>query len=51
MVSCLPDIAIAVVDLLQEMTDVESLTESDSDGANLLIDSLVRMTFNSLGIK
>lgn len=34
------DISIAVVDLLQEMTDVDALTDSE-DGANILIDALV----------
>jgi beta-catenin-like protein 1 len=34
------DISIAVVDLLQEMTDVDTLTESE-EGANVLIDALV----------
>ena len=34
------DISIAVVDLLQEMTDVDTLTEND-EGADVLIDSLV----------
>ena len=34
------DISIGVVDLLQEMTDVDTLTESD-EGANILIDSLL----------
>ncbi|ELU18447.1 hypothetical protein CAPTEDRAFT_149947 [Capitella teleta] len=35
------DISIAVVDLLQEMTDVDTLTESE-DGANVLIDALLQ---------
>ncbi|XP_064640145.1 beta-catenin-like protein 1 [Lineus longissimus] len=34
------DISIAVVDLLQELTDVDALTESD-DAADILIDSLL----------
>ena len=34
------DISIATVDLLQEMTDVDTLTESE-DGTNVLIDALV----------
>ena len=37
------DITIAVVDLLQEMTDVDTLTESE-EGANILIDALVCTT-------
>ena len=34
------DISVAVVNLLQEMTDVDTLTESE-DGADLLIGALV----------
>lgn len=34
------DVSIAVVDLLQEMTDVDTLTESE-EGANILFDALV----------
>jgi hypothetical protein len=41
------DISIAVVDLLQELTDVDALTESD-DAADILIDALVR---SSLGLR
>ena len=36
------DISIAVIDLLQELTDVDTLTESE-DGATALIDALVRL--------
>lgn len=35
------DISIAVVDLLQELTDVDILTENEED-AGILIDALVR---------
>lgn len=38
------DISIATVDLLQEMTDVDTLTESE-DGTNVLIDALVSFPF------
>lgn len=38
------DISIAVVDLLQEMTDVDTLTESE-EGANVLFDALVCACF------
>ena len=34
------DIAIAVIDLIQELTDVDALTESE-EGAQELIDTLV----------
>ena len=34
------DVSIAVVDLLQEMTDVDTLTENE-DGASVLFDALV----------
>ncbi len=36
------DISIAVVDLLQEMTDVDSLAESE-EGADILLDALVQL--------
>ena len=39
------DISVAVVDLLQEMTDVEALADSE-EGASMLIDALVG--YNSL---
>lgn len=35
-----PHVAIAVVDLLQELTDIDTLHESE-DGAEVLIDALV----------
>lgn len=35
------DISIGIVDLLQELTDIDTLNESE-DGANLLVDALVR---------
>lgn len=40
---CFPtfaDISIAVVDLLQEMTDVDTLTENE-EGADIMLDALV----------
>ena len=37
---CLADIAIAVVDLMQELTDVDTLNESEEDAA-ALVDALV----------
>ena len=37
---CFVDISIATVDLLQEMTDVDTLNESE-EGTNVLIDALV----------
>lgn len=40
MMSFLADISIAVIDLLQEMTDVDTLNESE-EGATALIDALV----------
>ena len=43
------DISIAVVDLLQEMTDVDTLTDSD-EGANLLVDALVGVITRGLTI-
>ena len=36
----LTDISIAIIDLLQEMTDVDTLNESE-EGATALIDALV----------
>lgn len=36
------DISIAIIDLLQEMTDVDTLNESE-EGATALIDSLVSL--------
>lgn len=38
------DISIAVIDLLQEMTDVDTLNESE-EGATALIDALVSFVF------
>ena len=38
------DISIAVIDLLQEMTDVDTLNESE-EGATALIDALVSFLF------
>ena len=38
------DISIAVIDLLQEMTDVDTLNESE-EGATALIDALVSVFF------
>lgn len=38
------DISIAVIDLLQEMTDVDTLNESE-EGAAALIDALVSVFF------
>ena len=40
LVLCLADIAIAVVDLMQELTDVDTLNESEEDAA-ALVDALV----------
>lgn len=37
---CVADISIAVIDLLQELTDVDTLNESE-EGATALIDALV----------
>ena len=37
------DISIAVVDLLQETTDLDTLTENE-EGADILLDALVRIT-------
>ena len=37
---CVADIAIAVVDLMQELTDVDTLNESEEDAA-ALVDALV----------
>ena len=39
------DISIAVIDLLQEMTDVDTLNESE-EGATALIDALVSFFCN-----
>ena len=39
------DISIAVIDLLQEMTDVDTLNESE-EGATALIDALVSFFFH-----
>lgn len=36
------DVSIAIIDLLQEMTDVDTLNESE-EGATALIDALVSM--------
>merc|ERR1719288_110391 len=41
------DISVGVVDLLQELTDVDTLTESE-DGANALIEALVERQVCSL---
>ena len=38
------DVSIAIIDLLQEMTDVDTLNESE-DGATALIDALVSFCF------
>lgn len=38
------DISIGIVDLLQELTDIDTLNESE-DAANLLVDALVRIDF------
>ena len=43
----LSDIAIAAIDLLQEMTDVES-NEDCEDAVNLFIDALVRIYYTVL---
>ena len=45
--SCV-DISVAVIDLLQEMTDVDTLNESE-EGATALIDALV-MPASSLAV-
>lgn len=41
-----PHVAIAVVDLLQELTDIDTLHESE-EGAEVLIDALVSSNFTS----
>lgn len=41
-----PHVAIAVVDLLQELTDIDTLHESE-EGAEVLIDALVSSRFTS----
>ena len=46
------DVSIAVIDLLQELTEVDTLNESE-EGANALIDALVsrhKLTAISIGI-
>ena len=46
MFSNFTDISIAVVDLLQEMTDVDTLTENE-EGADIMLDALVRYSSRS----
>lgn len=41
-----PHVSIAVVDLLQELTDIDTLHESE-EGAEVLIDSLVSLSSKS----
>ncbi|EMP25047.1 Beta-catenin-like protein 1 [Chelonia mydas] len=42
----LPHVSIAVVDLLQELTDIDTLHESE-EGAEVLIDALAKMPFDA----